>query len=75
MKKQKPQPPAKAKSPTQPKKKSAHLGNKILKPTKQQLAEVMQVYNAYWASYLKGGIKTIDSLLDNDYNRRNTFFI
>ncbi len=40
-----------------------------MKLTKQQQTEAMQVYEAYWDSYLKGDVKTLASLLDDDYNQ------
>ncbi|MBP6215714.1 MAG: nuclear transport factor 2 family protein, partial [Chitinophagaceae bacterium] len=38
-----------------------------MKPDKKQEAEVLQVYDAWWHSYLTGDVKTYDSLLDDEY--------
>jgi signal transduction histidine kinase/ketosteroid isomerase-like protein len=38
-----------------------------MKITKKQEKEIMQVYNTYWESYLKGDMKTMASLLEDDF--------
>ena len=38
-----------------------------MKPDKKQEADVLQVYDAWWHSYLTGDVKTYDSLLDDEY--------
>jgi len=40
-----------------------------IKLTKEQEKEVMLAYNAYWDSYIKGDVKTMIPLLDDDYNQ------
>ena len=40
-----------------------------MKLTKQQEKELMLAYTAYWDSYIKGDVKTMITLLDDDYNQ------
>jgi signal transduction histidine kinase/ketosteroid isomerase-like protein len=73
MKKKKSPTPAKKKSPAKRKavasKKIAALEKLKVILTKKQEAELRQVYDLYWSSYVRGDIKMIASMLVDDYSQ------
>ncbi len=40
-----------------------------MKISKKSEKEILEVYNAYWDGYLKGNVKSMASLLDDDYTQ------